>query len=86
MTTIDSAHRPASAPPRPGPLAALWRAIIRNRLWHARRMTLTKLSRYDNRMLRNMGIDPQDVLEALAPLDSRGLAHFLNPLGRRRDR
>lgn len=53
---------------------------------HARRMTLTKLSRYDNRMLRNMGIDPQDVLEALAPLDSRGLAHFLNPLGRRRDR
>jgi len=49
-------------------------------------MTLTKLSRYDNRMLRNMGIDPQDVLEALAPLDSRGLAHFLNPLGRRRDR
>ena len=86
MTNIDSAHRPASAPARPGPLAALRRAIIRNRLWHARRMTLTQLSRYDNRMLRNMGIDPEDVLEALAPLDSRGLAHFLNPLGRRRDR
>jgi uncharacterized protein YjiS (DUF1127 family) len=86
MTTIDSNDLPASAPSRSGPFTALWRAIVRNRLWHARRMTLIKLSHYDDRMLRDMGIDPQDVAEALAPLSSRSLALFLNPLGRRSDR
>jgi uncharacterized protein YjiS (DUF1127 family) len=86
MTAITPSDVPASASGHPGPITALWGAIVRNRRWHARRVTLNQLSHYDDRMLRDMGIDPQDVAEALAPLSSRSLALFLNPLGRRTNR
>jgi uncharacterized protein YjiS (DUF1127 family) len=52
-------------PERPGFFAALYRAMIRHRRRRAERLTLLKLSHYDAHLLRDMGIDPLDVEEAL---------------------
>lgn len=80
MTTIDSDALPAAGPNRPGIFAALWQAILQYRKRRALQRTLIQLSSYDARILRDMGIDPRDVAEAV-----HGRGHsllFFEPLQR----
>jgi uncharacterized protein YjiS (DUF1127 family) len=65
MTTLESDDLLAAPRKRPGLFAAIFQAIERNRLWHARQRALIQLSHFDAHMLRDMGIDPGDVADAL---------------------
>lgn len=65
MTTLESDDLLALPQQRPGLFAALFRAIERHRLRRARQRTLILLSQFDAHMLRDMGIDPDDVADAL---------------------
>ena len=65
MTTLESDNLLALPNKRPGLFAGLFAAIERNRLARARQRALIHLSHYDTHMLRDMGIDPRDVADAL---------------------
>ena len=77
MTTIDN-EVPASLAISSRILAAIKRALRRHRERRAHRQMLIHLSHQKERMLRDMGIDPIDVAEALRGRPSP----LLHPLGR----
>lgn len=80
MTALEVDNPPTVPPSRFGVFAALLRAIRRNRLLRARQRTLIMLSGYDAHMLRDMGIDPRDVAEALS--QRFPLSPLFNPIRR----
>lgn len=66
MTTFELDRRePKSAAVRP---AAGWfaAALAAARRWHERRRTLAQLSELDDYLLRDLGIDPEDLRQARA--------------------
>lgn len=65
MTTLESDDLLALPSKRPGLFAGLVAVIERNRLARARKRALIHLSQYDAHMLRDIGIDPGDVADAL---------------------
>jgi uncharacterized protein YjiS (DUF1127 family) len=65
MTIIESIGLPAALPEKPGVFAALWHALLRYRGRRAREAALVNLADYDSHLLRDMGIDPRDVSDAV---------------------
>jgi uncharacterized protein YjiS (DUF1127 family) len=65
MTTLESDDLLALPEKKANLLTRIYRAIARHRAWHARQQALIQLSHYDAHMLRDMGIDPADVDDAL---------------------
>lgn len=86
MTTIDPASLtalPHQTQKRPGFLARLVAAIRQSRLRRARARMLIQLSHYDTHMLRDMGIDPADVTDALNRRSMSLLFYPIRPLDER---
>jgi uncharacterized protein YjiS (DUF1127 family) len=79
LTTIESIELPAALPEKPGIFAALWQALLRYRGRRAREVALINLADYDSHLLRDMGIDPRDVSDALR---SRHFSLLFDPLRR----
>jgi len=73
MTTIDYNDLPADLPERPSLLAILrsWLGDLKRK--RRERLTLLELSRLDNHLLRDMGINPMDVRDAYAGRNSSAL-------------
>lgn len=83
MTTYDLLFDAKSAAPqRPGALAWLKRQWMNDRRRRRERQTIHELSRLDAHLLRDMGIEPQDVYDALT---GRTRSILMSPL-RRADR
>jgi uncharacterized protein YjiS (DUF1127 family) len=78
MTTIELNETAfeASHTHRTGWLARLWAAWKRRR---AERATLIALSQMDQRLLRDVGIEPMDVMEAL---EGRNRSVLFDPMRR----
>ena len=77
MTTFDINARfgeTASRPVRTNPVAR-WFAHWRHR--RRQRLTLTELHRLNPYLLRDMGIEPQDVIDAL---EGRDISVLFNPV------
>jgi uncharacterized protein YjiS (DUF1127 family) len=81
MTTIDYNDVPAALPERESLLGVLriWFATRRRR--RLERLTLLELARMDSYLLRDLGIDPMDVRDAL---DGRNSAILFDPVRRLR--
>lgn len=77
MTTIDINDRFAAATERPAreKIFARWFATWRRR--RQARITLGELHRMDAYLLRDMGIEPQDVIDAL---EGRNSSLLFNPV------
>lgn len=66
MTSIDLSDSVLPLPQRrPRWLTTFGRLLANSRRHRAERQALLTLSRLDHRLLRDMGIDPQDVIAAI---------------------
>ena len=72
MAFLLSSERPAAAAGAFNPLRALFRWIAERRAKHAQRLALSSLLDFDSSLLEDLGIDRQDVLEALRHPDRSG--------------
>ena len=79
MTTLEISD-PLVAPRKPRLFARLFAAIQRDFERRARYRALIALSRYDAYLLRDIGIDPEDVEDAL---NGRHSSLLLEPIRRR---
>lgn len=71
MTTIELNEVTIERPRRTGWLARLWAGWKRRR---SQRLTLLSLSQMDTRLLRDIGIEPMDVMRALDGLNRSTLS------------
>lgn len=65
MTTFDTSDGLVAPNRKPGVLISLYEGMQRSFRRRARRRALLSLSGYDAHLLRDMGIDPGDVTDAL---------------------
>ena len=77
MSTYETSGQPAARSWLHGLLAAYFERLMNYRLHKARRRALIHLSHYDAHMLRDIGIDPRDVEDAL---NDRRRSLLLNPI------
>lgn len=62
---------------RPGLFSFFWAAMVSHRQRRLERLTLDHISNYDAYLLRDIGIDPRDVADAMA---QRNLSLLFHPL------
>lgn len=80
MTTIDLENFAPQSKPARKRLLAGWFSRWRGR--RAQRLALIELNHLDAHLLRDMGIEPQDVIDALA---GRNSSLLFDPIRRHRD-
>jgi uncharacterized protein YjiS (DUF1127 family) len=79
MTTIDYNELPVALPERQNLLGILREWLGKMKRRRQERLTLLELSYFDNYLLRDIGINPADVRDAL---DRRNAAILFDPLRR----
>jgi uncharacterized protein YjiS (DUF1127 family) len=77
MTTFDTSDALIVAPKPAGLFTRIVRAVEAYRARRAQRRVLLHLSQYDAHMLRDMGLDPRDIEDAL---NARSLSLLFHPL------
>ena len=77
MTTLEADDLLVATPSKPGLIARLWQAMEQNRERRATRRILRHLMRYDDHMLRDIGIDPRDIEDAF---NQRSLSVLMYPM------
>jgi uncharacterized protein YjiS (DUF1127 family) len=79
MSTYDLTYERATDAEAPGLIARLRQRLAAFRHRRRQRAAALELSRMDERLLRDIGIDPQDVLDALK---GRGRSVLFHPVRR----
>ncbi len=77
MSISETSSQPIALSRPSGLIASAFQRLVDYRRHQARRKVLIHLSNYDAHMLRDMGIDPRDVEDAL---NDRSRSLLLNPI------
>ena len=77
MTIVDLSYSAVSLPRRrPHWLVSFGRLLASSKRHRAERRALLTLSRLDHRLLRDMGVDPQDVIAAFEGRPAPSIAGY----------